>query len=50
MNQRHVDNLNLAYVAFTRPRYNLFLWANTKGKKTNHSVLSFLILHLFISL
>ncbi len=38
MNQRHVDNLNLAYVAFTRPRYNLFLWANTKGKKTKDNM------------
>jgi len=38
MNQRHVDNLNLAYVAFTRPRYNLFLWANTKGKKTKENM------------
>ncbi|EHG24829.1 hypothetical protein HMPREF9332_00094 [Alloprevotella rava F0323] len=38
MNQRHVDNLNLAYVAFTRPRYNLFLWANTQGKKTKDNM------------
>ncbi len=31
--QRRVDNLNLAYVAFTRPKENLLIWATAKRRK-----------------
>ena len=31
MLERHVDCLNLAYVAFTRPKQNLFVWASNKS-------------------
>ncbi|MBR1652964.1 MAG: UvrD-helicase domain-containing protein [Alloprevotella sp.] len=31
--QRRIDNLNLAYVAFTRPKTNLLIWAAVKPKK-----------------
>lgn len=31
--QQRVENLNLAYVAFTRPRYNLLLWTSYEPSK-----------------
>lgn len=36
MKMRYIDNLNLAYVAFTRPRCNLFIWGTYSGNNNDN--------------
>ncbi|MBR1712155.1 MAG: UvrD-helicase domain-containing protein [Alloprevotella sp.] len=39
--QRRIDNLNIAYVAFTRPKRNLLVWCSVKEpdkKKDDHKI------------